>query len=735
MDSVNGELLDLSNPRYWHQNAQRAVRDVYDALIEIITNADDRYVRLKEKLGRIEIEIERRRRGSSSIVRVRDFADGMTLQDMRTKIKRVGDHRLSGMADGEAVRGTNSRGAKDVAVLGGVVFESIAGDGKYHKCEITAQGRFFARDAATEHARVHRNRLKIAEGTGTVVTICVDPKVTGIPRQENLRENLGRTVALRDILKSAEREVVLQDVSKARSHVMRPPLVEGKERVSTRIKVPGYEGAEAKLVIMRAKEAFEIEPPRFRMGGILVKAKHAIHEATLFAPELERDPHAKWFYGRLSCDYIDHLWNEYDERFCKGLGPTEKNPRYIFDPLRKEGLSKEHPFVDALFKECLKYLRPLVEEERERAETHRARIESESTRRRLRALEKAAAKFMSENQEEDDEPSRDADSASTDSVFERRGFSLNPPFDRIVVGQSHRFWLNVKQESFPELSAGDSVQISCATDEISSRRFDSLELHPNRAGVLRCVWAVKGEKATRATEIRARVGAIPAKSLIEVVEAERDLYRHLTRFCFTRKRYSVRGGSRRSVRLYAPYPDVVRERTPVELSCTDACFKVTGDPVLVPRPELGIAVCKLTLTAKNPDRRALLTARIPEHTAEAEVVSVESLGAGVKIKVEDVDHKNQRYMWRGNVLEIAARHPSLRRYLGPVPPFPGQEEKHFRVLLAEIVADAVCSHLMARKEACLQEEYGELDWDSYYAEYSAMLTRFLPIAHETQVPV
>ena len=39
------------------------------------------------------------------------------------------------------------------------------------------------------------------------------------------------------------------------------------------------------------------------------------------------------------------------------------------------------------------------------------------------------------------------------------------------------------------------------------------------------------------------------------------------------------------------------------------------------------------------------------------------------------------------------------RYLGSAPDFSGQEETHFRILLAEITAEAVCSRLISRKEA------------------------------------
>jgi hypothetical protein len=734
MPKANEERLDTSNLRYWNQNARRAVRDVYDALVEIITNADDRYMLLGSKKGRIVIEVERRRKGTPGIVRVRDFADGMTTDDMHGKLRRVGD-RVSGMERGQAVRGTNSRGAKDVAILGGVVFESVAGDGQYHCCEITPQGRFHCQGPMAMGLDSHRSRLGIPKGTGTVVSITVDPNVARIPQHDTLRQDLAQLVVLRDILASREREVVLYDVNQGRHDVIQAVVIEGNERVSQRFRVPGYGDVEAKIIVKRAKKRLEDQRPKFRAGGILVKSRHAIHEATLFAPDLENDPDAKWFYGRLTCEHIDTLWNEYDERFEQGLPFTQANPCPIVDPLRKEGLAREHPFVQALFRESLKHLRPLVEEERRRAERQQAKIESDETRRRLRALEKAAAKFMGENNEDQEAP-RNADDTVPDSAFERNGFSLNPPYAQIVLGHSVRFWLNVKQQAFPELSVGDTVEISCATQEISSSaRFLSLEAHPSREGVLRCIWTVKGEKVTKATAVKARVGAIASESVVEVLGTEADKYADIVGFQFSRKTYSVQVGSRKVIALYAPFPGVVSAATPVNISCSDPGFRIGGSKDLVPHPDLGVAVCRLGLSASQPGLRGELTASIPGHKCQAEVMSLEPMGAKLEIKVEDRSFENQRYIWRGNVIEIGARHPALRRYLGEAPDFPGQEEKHFRVILAEIVSEAVCSRILGQRSLSRAEDYTDVDWEAYYAEYTELLTKFLPIAHETQVRI
>ena len=132
MDALATREIEVES-RYQMQNANFAVRNVYDAAIELITNADDRYCVLKVP-GTIEIEVERRRKGQLDRFIVRDLADGMTSEDMDVKISKRGG-LVSGLESGKSVRGTNSRGAKDIAAMGDVIFESIK-NGKYHKCSL-----------------------------------------------------------------------------------------------------------------------------------------------------------------------------------------------------------------------------------------------------------------------------------------------------------------------------------------------------------------------------------------------------------------------------------------------------------------------------------------------------------------------------------------------------------------------------------------------------------------------
>jgi hypothetical protein len=707
------------------QNARLAIRDVYDAVVELVTNADDRYQRL-ETDGLIEIVVDRSRGKNERLLQVRDFADGMTLDVMDERLSRTGG-RVSGMESGLSVRGTNSRGAKDIAALGSVTFQSIAAqDGQFHHCEIT-DGFVFKRHGTEQVTDRTRETLGIAAGSGTLVSLRLGARCS-LPQYDNLVDRLQRLVALREVLRDPRRKVILRDSSRKQDVVLNAPSFSGKDRVKETIPIPGYPGIEAKLVVSRSSQAFERDTSRFRLGGIAIKSRHAVHEATYFDPDLEGNPHALWFCGKLTCAAIDELWNDYDNRFERGEEPDPTNPVPIIDPSRQSGLTKEHPFVQALFKEALKRLRPLVEEERQRDENQRVAIESDATRRRLNALEKAAAQFMQEFAQEE-ETARDPESRQDGSHFKSRGWILSPPFAQMVAGHSQRFWLTVNQEVFADLERGDTVQIECLSPEITAEsRFVPLDVHPRQEGALRAVWNVKAVAATAASGIRVRVGAIVAECAIEVFEHEADKYRHVTALMFGKKRYSVlTDGTKKRLKVLAPIGRVSAD-TPLEVELSSRHFKLSGPKLLTPNPRLGVALGTLMIASDGVDAAGVITVRAAGMEATAELQTAIAPGAGLKIKLEDIDLKNARSRWRQNVLEIAARHPSK-------PDYAGQESPHFRVLMAEIVAEAVCAKLLAQNVELNPEEYENADWDQYYADFSRLFSQFLPVAHKLLLPV
>lgn len=731
--SKEAKILQVDS-RTIMQNANLAIRDVYDAIVELVTNADDRYQILRQN-GRVEVELKRQKKQLSTLC-VRDFADGMDSDTMQSKLGRIGG-RVSGLEEGYFVRGTNSRGAKDVAALGDVTFESIASDELIHKCRINSFFEFSIDDPSPT-TKNSRSRLGIVEGTGTVVTIELKSSVT-IPRHKELAKKVGSLVQLRDIVQQKNTRIFIRDLQSKGSEVeVDYQSSKGKKCFAEKLVIPGYEKVDVKLTVFRAHKILRRENVRFRRGGILVKSKHAIHESTLFDSEIESDPNGLWFYGRLRCQYIDELWNKFDDRFDQRLEPLPDNPCPITDPNRKTGLTRSHPFVNALYREASNKLRILVEKEREREKIERKQIESQKTRKRLNLLQKAVDKFLEDEFPDDVEKKPTSSGNVVVGGLQKQGFSLSPPYAQLVVGQSINCNLNVLREAFPEIEIGDVVQIECFSSDIqvdkSTTFFDK---HPKDTDVLRAGWNITALDKAHTTGVRVQCGRINGEIILEVLGSEAEKYSGIHSLVFQHRQYKIQSKKRKRVRLFAPLSLVDKIGRTFELEIIGNGVQVSCNNVLVTRKNLGIAVSELLVSVDTEaSDKAKLVARLGNYVAETQILLIPStIGVGIQIKLEDVDFGSARYRFVNNVIEIAAKHPSLKRYLGEKSKdYPGQEERHFRILLAEIVADAVCSEVLRRKIQATPEEYEDADWDLYYAEFSELLTKLLPTAHNLVDP-
>jgi hypothetical protein len=138
-----------------------------------------------------------------------------------------------------------------------------------------------------------------------------------------------------------------------------------------------------------------------------------------------------------------------------------------------------------------------------------------------------------------------------------------------------------------------------------------------------------------------------------------------------------------------------------------------------------------------------IMARLNGITANTHVKIVQEDDKGIPLtfQLSDDDFGNFRAIWadhekKPNTLLISAKNESIKRYLGPGPAFEGQNSAHFRAIVAEIVAEAVCRRslrLEAEKHgwqfrlADLKED--SLIIDTVFAELQKRMKAFLPVAH------
>ncbi|OGO07215.1 MAG: hypothetical protein A2Y61_02805 [Chloroflexi bacterium RBG_13_60_13] len=725
-----GQAIDLqADKRYIQHVRDHSIGDVYDALVELITNADDSYNRLYRRQkrnrdgGDILVEHQECRKGKRSWLVVRDKAEGMDTKEMQQSLLHLGAY--SSQAGN---RGYMGRGAKDCTALGDLTFESIKND-RYYRAKITQDLKFVLEADGALATKDQRKRLSLDHGNGTSVTFELSENVR-LPRLQNLTADLPWHYALRDIMaEDPDSRVLLRkaghSLGKAERLVYRPPY--GDLVVDEVFEVEGYRGGTATLRIWRAPEPLEDADAgsRFERFGILIKGERAIHECTLLTDEFRRDPFARRYYGRIDCPYIDQLLAEYESRRATGVRHPPENPRLLIDPNRRLGLERRHPFVDRLLLIPCERLRALLANDREQAKSAHRQVANDETQSRLNRLGKFMSRFLREQLDELEELA--AGDAVDERAFTRHGVLIYPTYLRVGVGKERALTVYVKRSLLAEESEPVTIQADAA--EALEVLGAPVHLHAHRArrDQVLGTFRVRGVEACDTVVLTARCNGLPtAEALVQVVEHgidERDFSAPLE---FERKEYRVRQGSRKTLRLYAKYPDAVGHETEVKISSSDHTKVVArGRCLLVPLEGSNYAEATVTIEGRTLKSKATISAEVNGYEATTVVSVIERDDAAIPIQIEITDEPLGNFRARcadnegkPHLLLLSSKHESVARYLGPPPGFRGQELPHFRVLLAEIVAESVCRKALTleAKERPWEFRWADLKEDRLIAE-------------------
>src|SRR3972149_3300223 len=511
-----------ADPRYKRQNMERAMRGKIErGLVELITNSDDSYRDLEDEggklaSGKIRIEIERRKKGQSSIVIVRDRAGGMSREEMFRKLGTLG-RRTSGFEKGKARRGLHGRGARDVSAFGDVRFESIKGD-EYNCLIIPPSLKCrFTEPRPKKVTAVTRDKLGVPRGNGTVVFIKVQSRFK-VPQHETLLKDFYRYYSLRDLFSNPNREVTLVDLNKNREDRLIYKYPVGEFVFDSDFIIPNYPDATAHLVIHKHATSFEQENLPYR-EGILVKSAAAIHDCNHFG--LESEPFSRRFTGKLRCDFIDKLIREYDDR--EEANPDNPNhptnsPMRLLDPFR-DGLILEHPFAQALYKKCKEILQPFIEELKSAEELLKRDVMNENLKKKLDDLSEEISKVFEKKLTELEEeiPTEDID----DSKIKKLGIGLHiiPPDEHpIIVNQPKTFSIVIKHFELLDESLPINI-ISSDPDNIKVRASPIfLKKLSDDGKVGRTTFTVKGSEVGAEAFLEARYSGYDNLVLVKVIE-------------------------------------------------------------------------------------------------------------------------------------------------------------------------------------------------------------------------
>ena len=340
------------------QQADQAIRkDVLRALVEIITNSNDSYSRLEDsdKPASGEIIIDVWRKHKNSVIRVRDFAEGLDDARMDKVVGTYGE-ATSGLKEDLHVRGMWGRGLKDAIFgLGYGYVNSIRKDTLYRSSLLLKDGvPTFELDEPTPATEELREKYGIPEGNGTVIEIILSREDIKMPRFENLRNYLQRHFELRTIMANQSRLIILRNLAGADKvkdeYVLSYKPPKGEKILDEQFEIEGYP-ASAHLQLLRSNIQLSTrgEEGDYADAGLLVVSQGTVISLTML--KFENDPYASFFYGSLECDYLHDLL---------------KNDEPVLTATR-DGINWSLPFAKALKQSVESRIEPLVQVEREHA--------------------------------------------------------------------------------------------------------------------------------------------------------------------------------------------------------------------------------------------------------------------------------------------------------------------------------------------------------------------------------
>ena len=225
--------------------------------------------------------------------------------------------------------------------------------------------------------------------------------------------------------------------------------------------------------------------------------------------------------------------------------------------------------MKALLQLPIERLRVLLAKDREGEKRQRREVANAETRARLARLAKLAGRFLQDQLDELEELPEvdDVDKKG----FVKNGVLIYPTYLTIGVGKPRTLTVYVRRS----LLKGEAQPVSVTCDvpeaiEIEGSPF-KLRFHHSKEDRLVGTFKIKGLQKRDNVVVTATCDGLPtADALVQVVEETAQDRAFVAPLEFERDEYRVRYGRRKTLRLFAKYPDVVADETEVKVYSSDA---------------------------------------------------------------------------------------------------------------------------------------------------------------------
>lgn len=706
--------------RVYRQLSDESMGSLWEAIIEFITNVDDSYERLsqlkKEKkwFGKALFEYFPGGKKNSTVLVIKDQAEGMSYETLEKCFGNYGEKQ-----SGTASRGIAGRGAKDAASIGNVSVVSIK-DGYFSQIKIDHLTRKFQVFNKNIKAKTsHYKMIGVKNGkNGTAIQLEISAEKSGYHlRTSDLIKKIPLHYALSEILHNEKKTLSLKfnsknDQGKVLSYYEPDgELVEEQTFYINKYKEKFGEDAKVSFKLFKSKVPLDSGEgdKRFRQWGVSVIGKKAVHEKSLLDTTYDIAPEGKYYFGQLKTNLITRLLNDYDENQSNNKSATKDNPHAIIDLKRVEGLKRDHPAVEEMFRIPKDIIKKFILEDRNSAENKN--IENDNTKETLDELAKECAKLMDDLYEEDD---TDIQGIQIDM----NQWKFIPPKQNLHVGKRKYIYAYTRKENL-------SSNLDTAFIDVSKGSEDCIIIHSNKVkykeskkkkNLIYFKFEIEGAKPKKDVSINVfqKEGQIRTSLKINVLaEESRQFTNELE---FEKEIYNVKAHKVKKLKIFAKVPEVLTDKMSSE-DMIAKVFNVNTDHIKI------VGQCKFSICGPN---YAIGILQVEGRTLSANneiTIQLNGKRASAYVNVLNKEDENddddkskfnfqilpnkygkQRYQWNPqspNSLEIAGEHDQLKRYLGKKENgYPGQETSCFKSLLAEIITEA-----MIQKRMTLNSRY------------------------------
>lgn len=671
------------DPRHTTRRIRTAMQgNIIRALVELITNADDSYIKLEDAMRLFKeesiIEILYRKEGRCGIFAVRDYAEGMSERDVENNFRKYGA-ATSGFQMGKKVRGYFGQGGTDA--LAGMEDGRICTfkDDIFTECRLFIENQkpSYEIDDPITATQEMRNRHNIW-GNGTIAYF---KKNVPVPRFDTVREDLANNYLLRKIMTNSQRKVLIINEDTEESYPLRYHLPQGKDIFTDNFTISCENYGEFPISLSLWRSETELtQDGDDRVGGLLIiDDENVVLDITLF--KYDSEPLAKHFFGEVKIRGFRRL--------------LEKEEAVLSE--ERDGLAKRHPFYKDFKEELEKRIELKIKEERLRKDKEdQTKIDREETARYKKAF--SILNKIAKDETQDITP---LGKSTTDEKEEPpNGFCLYPSSAEITVNKRYAFELRVNTSVIPH---GSIINVRCNNPKIRVL-VSEIDIRPqDETGILSKYITVEGTEPNIEGKLIASTGNNSSEARIFVIQ-EKEIFLE-EGMIFSPETITLRPNKVRKVYL-SVYIKIIKGGSTINIISDNPLIHISKGSITINEFDAirHVAKYELDVWGEGEGQDALITAGCGEYMALLEVkiraIDRPPQERGGMFNEPEFNYEpepNQRISYSaetGKVI-IYVNFPSVKHYLG--------EECQFRkslpaqILLADLMAERAFYEIAKKK--------------------------------------